>query len=123
MSIVTPIILRGGVGTRLWPFSRKSVSEQFVPRTGNNCLLQLTQERVAVSSTCVTCVVADEYQFLVVAAMQSLKVQGIVLQGKTDLESTEVLSENYLGEPDIMRFEDTYRRATVNAIEAEKFIL
>jgi mannose-1-phosphate guanylyltransferase len=121
MSNAIPVILRGGVGARLWPLNRKSVSEQFVLRAGNNCLLQPTQERVAVSSTAVACVAA--HQFLEVVAMQSLKVQGIVLQGKTDLEPTEVLSGNYLGEDVIVQFEDTYRRAPVNASEAEKFIL
>ena len=33
--------------------------------------------------------------------------------GKTDLELIEVQSGNYLGEDDIVRFEDTYGRATV----------
>ena len=32
---VTPVILCGGSGTRLWPLSRKSFPKQFVPLIGN----------------------------------------------------------------------------------------
>lgn len=38
--------------------------------------------------------------------------------GKVDLEIIEVQSGSYLGEDDIVRFEDTYGRAPVEAIEA-----
>ena len=47
MSIITPVILCGGSGTRLWPLSRKSFPKQFVPLIGGKSLLQLTLERVA----------------------------------------------------------------------------
>jgi mannose-1-phosphate guanylyltransferase/mannose-6-phosphate isomerase len=42
---ITPIILCGGSGTRLWPLSRQSFPKQFVPLIGNKSLLQLTLER------------------------------------------------------------------------------
>jgi mannose-1-phosphate guanylyltransferase/mannose-6-phosphate isomerase len=44
---ITPVILCGGSGTRLWPLSRKSFPKQFVPLVDNKSLLQLTLERVA----------------------------------------------------------------------------
>ena len=44
---ITPVILCGGSGTRLWPLSRKSFPKQFVPLVGNKSLLELTLERVA----------------------------------------------------------------------------
>ena len=44
---ITPVILCGGSGTRLWPLSRKSFPKQFVPLIGNKSLLQLTLERLA----------------------------------------------------------------------------
>ena len=44
---ITPVILCGGSGTRLWPLSRKSFPKQFVPLIDNKSLLQLTLERVA----------------------------------------------------------------------------
>ena len=50
MNLITPVILCGGSGTRLWPLSRKSFSKQFVPLIGNKSLLQLTLERVPLLS-------------------------------------------------------------------------
>ncbi len=44
---ITPVVLCGGSGTRLWPLSRKSFPKQFVPLIGNKSLLQLTLERVS----------------------------------------------------------------------------
>ena len=47
MSLITPVILVGGSGKRLWPLSRESMPKQFVPLIGNKSLLQLTLERVS----------------------------------------------------------------------------
>jgi mannose-1-phosphate guanylyltransferase/mannose-6-phosphate isomerase len=41
-----PIILCGGVGTRLWPKSRESFPKQFMPIFDNKSLLDLTVERI-----------------------------------------------------------------------------
>ena len=35
MQQITPVILCGGSGSRLWPLSRKSYPKQFVPLVGN----------------------------------------------------------------------------------------
>ncbi|HST35408.1 MAG TPA: mannose-1-phosphate guanylyltransferase/mannose-6-phosphate isomerase [Allosphingosinicella sp.] len=45
--IVTPIILCGGAGTRLWPLSRKARPKQMLDLTGGGTMLALTAERVA----------------------------------------------------------------------------
>ena len=76
---ITPIVLCGGSGTRLWPLSRKSFPKQFVPLIGNKSLLQLTLERVSLLSKTVICVASDEHRFLVTEAMQASEVQGTVL--------------------------------------------
>jgi len=39
---ITPVILSGGSGTRLWPLSRKEYPKQYLPLVGNNTLLQET---------------------------------------------------------------------------------
>lgn len=44
--MITPIILSGGSGTRLWPLSRKSYPKQFVPLTGAETLFQASARRV-----------------------------------------------------------------------------
>jgi mannose-1-phosphate guanylyltransferase/mannose-6-phosphate isomerase len=79
MNLITPVILCGGSGTRLWPVSRKSFPKQFVPLIGNKSLLQLTLERVSLLSKNVICVASEEHRFLTAEAMHASNVQGIVL--------------------------------------------
>lgn len=76
---ITPVILCGGSGTRLWPLSRKSFPKQFVPLIDGKSLLQLTLERVALLSKDLMCVASEEHRFLVSQAMQAAQVQGVVL--------------------------------------------
>jgi mannose-1-phosphate guanylyltransferase len=45
MSKLIHVILSGGVGSRLWPVSRKSMPKQYIPMFGNKSLFQLTAER------------------------------------------------------------------------------
>lgn len=44
---VVHVILSGGVGSRLWPVSRKSMPKQYIPMFGEKSLFQLTAERNA----------------------------------------------------------------------------
>ncbi|WP_339109890.1 mannose-1-phosphate guanylyltransferase/mannose-6-phosphate isomerase [Thioclava sp. GXIMD4216] len=43
---ITPVILAGGSGTRLWPLSRKSYPKQFVPLVGEETLFQSSAKRM-----------------------------------------------------------------------------
>lgn len=43
---ITPILLAGGSGTRLWPASRKSYPKQFIKLTENETLFQQSAQRV-----------------------------------------------------------------------------
>ncbi|VAW04749.1 Mannose-1-phosphate guanylyltransferase / Mannose-6-phosphate isomerase [hydrothermal vent metagenome] len=43
---ITPVILCGGSGTRLWPLSRKSYPKQFVPMIGEGSLFQQSAQRL-----------------------------------------------------------------------------
>jgi mannose-1-phosphate guanylyltransferase/mannose-6-phosphate isomerase len=45
--MITPIILCGGSGTRLWPSSRKSYPKQFAPLIGQESLYQATLRRMS----------------------------------------------------------------------------
>ncbi|MCG7625997.1 mannose-1-phosphate guanylyltransferase/mannose-6-phosphate isomerase [Epibacterium sp. Ofav1-8] len=44
---ITPVLLCGGSGTRLWPLSRKSYPKQFVPLMGEETLFQASAKRLA----------------------------------------------------------------------------
>ena len=86
-SSITPVVLCGGSGTRLWPLSRKSFPKQFVPLINNKSLLQLTLERVAQLSkefvrpgpTRVICVAAEDHRFFVMEAMREAGVAGGII--------------------------------------------
>ena len=39
---ITPVILCGGSGTRLWPLSRRQLPKQYLTLYGNNTMLQET---------------------------------------------------------------------------------
>ena len=44
--MITPVLLCGGSGTRLWPLSRKSYPKQFVPLVGDTTLFQASAQRM-----------------------------------------------------------------------------
>ena len=44
---ITPVILSGGSGTRLWPLSRKEYPKQYLPLVGDNTMLQETILRLS----------------------------------------------------------------------------
>lgn len=64
---ITPVILSGGAGTRLWPLSRALYPKQIMALTGDRSLLRDTADRVAdtarFNAPLVIC--NDEHRFLV----------------------------------------------------------
>jgi len=79
---VTPVILCGGSGTRLWPLSRTGFPKQFLCLTGKDSLFQQAASRLAqlgsadteVSPTLL--VAGEEHRFL---AAEQLREAGIIL--------------------------------------------
>jgi mannose-1-phosphate guanylyltransferase/mannose-6-phosphate isomerase len=51
MSLVYPVLLAGGSGTRLWPLSRKSCPKQFSNLIGDKTLFQSSAQRLTSSET------------------------------------------------------------------------
>ena len=45
--MITPVLLCGGSGTRLWPLSRKSYPKQFSPLVGETSLFQASAQRLS----------------------------------------------------------------------------
>ena len=51
MTKIYPVLLAGGLGTRLWPLSRKSYPKQFSNLIGENTLFQSSAQRLTSSET------------------------------------------------------------------------
>ena len=64
--MITPILLCGGSGTRLWPLSRKSYPKQFAPLTGAETLFQASARRLTGPGFAAPLVVtASDFRFIV----------------------------------------------------------
>jgi mannose-1-phosphate guanylyltransferase/mannose-6-phosphate isomerase len=79
---VTPVILCGGSGTRLWPLSRTGFPKQFLCLTGNESLFQQAAQRLAglaqdgIQVAALLIVSGEEHRFL---ASEQLREVGITL--------------------------------------------
>lgn len=72
---ISPIILCGGSGTRLWPLSRECYPKQFVALDGRPTLFSQTLQRIRELPECATPVVIcnEEHRFYVQDALQICK--------------------------------------------------
>jgi len=72
---LTPVILAGGSGTRLWPLSRQLYPKQFLPLLGEKTMLQQTIERLQGLDCQAPIVVCnEEHRFL---AAEQLRQTGV----------------------------------------------
>lgn len=78
MSVVYPVILCGGVGTRLWPLSRKSYPKQFVPLIGERSLFQASAGRMVsgdgVEFAAPTILTGADFRFIVTEQLQQVGI-------------------------------------------------
>jgi mannose-1-phosphate guanylyltransferase/mannose-6-phosphate isomerase len=80
---LTPVILSGGSGTRLWPLSRELYPKQLLPLVGDHTMLQETLRRLAGLDMAPPVVVCNEaHRFLVAEQLRVLgaKPQAIILE-------------------------------------------
>ncbi len=79
--MITPVLLCGGSGTRLWPLSRKSYPKQFSPLTGEESLFQASARRLQGPEFASPVVVtADAFRFIVTEQLESAGIDaGAVL--------------------------------------------
>ena len=64
--MITPVLLCGGAGTRLWPLSRKSYPKQFVPLTGQETLFQSSAKRLTGAGFAAPLVITgSDFRFIV----------------------------------------------------------
>ena len=78
MASVFPVILCGGVGTRLWPLSRKSYPKQFVPLVGDKTLFQACAERMTdaqdIDFAAPTILTNSDFRFIVTEQLQQVGI-------------------------------------------------
>jgi mannose-1-phosphate guanylyltransferase/mannose-6-phosphate isomerase len=82
MSVIQPVIISGGSGTRLWPASRAMYPKQLLPLTGDRSMLQETALRLRgkqnVSDT--TLVVCNEaHRFLVAEQLRDVGAKATIV--------------------------------------------
>ncbi len=74
--MITPVVLSGGSGTRLWPLSRKSHPKQLLPLLNQTSLLQDTINRLDglknIDQTVVIC--NEEYRFMVAEQVRATNI-------------------------------------------------
>lgn len=70
--MITPVLLCGGSGTRLWPLSRKSYPKQFVPLTGETSLFTASAQRLSGPDFAPPVVVTgSDFRFIVTEQLQA----------------------------------------------------
>ena len=78
--MILPVILSGGSGTRLWPYSRSLYPKQFLPLVSEQTMLQetisrllnFTQASQMIGSPLVIC--NEEHRFMVAEQLRSMNI-------------------------------------------------
>jgi mannose-1-phosphate guanylyltransferase/mannose-1-phosphate guanylyltransferase/mannose-6-phosphate isomerase len=81
--MITPVLLCGGSGTRLWPLSRKSYPKQFVQLVGKKTLFQASAERLCGSNFAAPLVLTgSDFRFVVTEQLATVGVdpRGILIE-------------------------------------------
>lgn len=86
--MLTPVILSGGSGTRLWPLSRENQPKQLLALTGQHTMLQETARRLSGfdgdATICTPTIVVcnNEHRFMVAEQLRAAGIEGahIVLE-------------------------------------------
>lgn len=77
--MITPVLLCGGSGTRLWPLSRKSYPKQFVPLKGEETLFQASARRLSGNTGSLRFLAPmvltnSDFRFIVAEQLQSIGI-------------------------------------------------
>ena len=137
MSEIVPVILAGGIGTRLWPLSRKNYPKQFADLLGEESLFQRTAKRYCssdqVNFTSPITITNTEFRFIITEQLNQIGIDpGAILiepyaknTGPAILAASLYACEIYPEPmilcspsdhmiPDILAFHETIRKGTNN---------
>ena len=135
---ITPVVLSGGSGTRLWPLSRELYPKQLLKLVGTHTMLQDTVLRLAGLDAAPPVVVCNEsHRFLVAEQLRQLglKARAIVLEPAGRNTAPAIALAAYAADPgalllvlpadhvirDAPAFQDAIRRA-LPAAEAGRLV-
>ncbi len=105
-TVIKPIIMCGGSGTRLWPLSRKAFPKQFISLYQGKSLFELTLERVSALGD-VLAVSGDDYRFFVqeIAEKSAIQVTQILEPcGKDTAPAMALAAAFSIGEDDLLLY-------------------
>ena len=78
--MLTPVLLSGGVGSRLWPVSRETHPKQFLPLAGELSMLQETLQRTSGLEEAAPVVVCnEEHRFMVAEQLRQVDIKASAL--------------------------------------------
>ncbi|WP_068545109.1 mannose-1-phosphate guanylyltransferase/mannose-6-phosphate isomerase [Thalassotalea crassostreae] len=78
--MITPVILAGGIGSRLWPLSRKLMPKQFLNLTSSESMLQQTLTRLkGLKCGNAITICNEEHRFVVAEQLRSIDSLGKIL--------------------------------------------
>jgi mannose-1-phosphate guanylyltransferase len=78
--MITPVIMAGGSGTRLWPLSRAAHPKQFLALNGDRTMLQQTVERLSdlpISKPITLC--NEQHRLLVAEQLREINASGKII--------------------------------------------
>lgn len=74
--MLIPVVLSGGVGSRLWPVSREGRPKQFLPLGGTGSMLQETSQRLRGMESAAPIVVCnDQHRFMVAEQLRAVGIE------------------------------------------------
>lgn len=80
-TMIRPVILSGGSGTRLWPISRQQFPKQFADLLGEDTLFEATLKRVSDKSRYAAPIIVSNaaHKFFILEALQRMGIEGATL--------------------------------------------
>jgi mannose-1-phosphate guanylyltransferase len=101
---ISPVIMCGGSGTRLWPLSRALFPKQFLPLVNDTSMLQDTLKRLPHNCSDPVFICNEEHRFLVAEQVRQLSLsQGTILlepEGRNTAPAVALAALNALKDDD-----------------------
>ena len=100
MKKITPIILCGGSGTRLWPLSRKSYPKQFASIFGDMTLFQTCAKRLSGPQFNSPVVVTNsDFRFIITEQLQEIGIDpgAIIIEPEGRNTAQKWISQRVIG--------------------------